>query len=309
MHNLPWMKKVLERALQSQSGFAQGNNECLRLVDREVADVAVDRYGPCLWVSWMRGQPPTQGDLSSVGEVTAKVGCSHWLVNGMVNRGKDPESAKRWQSPQFPSRWQALEDSLCFNLRADTGLSPGLFVDQRANRKLLRGRSRNAKVLNLFAYTCSFSLAAASGGASSVTSVDVSQNFLDWGKENFVSNGLPTQGHVFTKADAREYLALARKRGWTFNYIVLDPPSFSRSKGKPFTARKELVTMAKNCLDLLSPGGELLVSTNLSTWAPEDLRRELQETLRCQVRPAEPDPDITDPVNSAKSFWLSKSDS
>ena len=306
MHNPPWMKKVLDRATESQSGYAEGVDECLRLVDREVAEVVVDRYGTCLWVSWLRGHPPTEGDLSSIGELAARVGCGHWLVNGMVNRGKDPGSAQRRQSPQFPGRWQAREDSMCFNLRADTGLSPGLFTDQRANRKLLRRLSKDAKVLNLFAYSCSFSLAAALGGASAVTSVDVSRRFLDWGKENFASNGLPTQGHIFTKADARDYLALARKRGWLFNYIVLDPPSFSRSKGKPFKVRNELIPMARNCMDLLLPGGEALVSTNLAAWNLEDLRRELQEALGCQVRPGESGPDITDPANGGKSFWLKK---
>lgn len=339
MQDNRWFEKVLERAIGTKSQFISGKNECFRLVDRDVADVVADRYGPCLWVSWLRGQPPTENDLSSIRRLATKVGCGHWLVNGMVNRGKDPESTHRWKSPlslgpqdeghalggpgrgarnfepqngpgpQFPERWQAWEDSILFNLRADTGLSPGLFVDQRANRALLRRQSRDTKVLNLFAYTCSFSVAAALGGAAAVTSVDVSQRFLDWGKENFVSNGLSIQGHIFSKADARDYLTLARKRGWLFHFIILDPPSFSRSKGKPFTVKKELVPMAKSCMDLLVPGGELLVSTNLSTWPMEDLRHELKEALKCVIRPGECGPDITDKENSAKSFWLKKAGS
>ncbi len=309
MNDDQWMKKVFERAMGMNPGVTRGNGKCFRLVDRDVADVVVDRYGSCLWVSWLRNHPPTEGHLSSIGQLAEGVGCGHWLVNGMVNRGRNPGLARRWQSPQFPGRWQALEGSIAFNLRADTGLSPGLFIDQGANRKLLRRLSRNAKVLNLFAYTCSFSVAAALGGASVVTSVDVSQRFLDWGKENFASNGLSTQGHIFSRADAREYLALARKRGRFFNYIVLDPPSFSRSKGKPFRVREELVPMARNCFDLLVPGGEVLVCTNLSTWSLEDLRGELKEAIGCQVRPGECGPDITDKVNSAKTLWLKKSGS
>lgn len=334
MQDNQWIKKVLDRATATHKTFTDGANECFRLVDRDVAEVVVDRYGPCLWLSWMRPHPPTENDLSSIGQLAAKIGCDHWMVNGMVNRGKDPGLAQRWQSPlppgpqgerhalgvpgrgvrtfepqtgpgpQFPGRWQAREDSILFNLRADTGLSPGLFVDQRANRKLLRKHSRDAKVLNLFAYTCSFSVAAALGGASAVTSVDVSQRFLDWGKENFASNGLSTQGHIFSKADARDYLALARKRGWLFNTIILDPPSFSRSKGKPFTVRKELVPMARNCFDLLAPGGEVLVSTNLSAWSMEDLKSELKKAIKCQIRPGQCDSDITDKANAAKTLWL-----
>ncbi len=303
-----WMNKVFERTIATHKAFAGGNTECFRLVDRDGAEVVVDRYGPCLWVSWMRNHPPTESDLAAIGQLAVKVGCEHWLVNGMVNRGKDPGSAQRWQNSGFPGRWQAKEDNVLYNLRADTGMSPGLFVDQRANRKFLRQHTRNAKVLNLFAYTCSFSVAAALGEASAVTSVDVSQRFLDWGKENFASNGLPTEGHVFSKADARDYLALARKRGWSFDFIILDPPSFSRSKGKPFTVRKELVPMAKNCFDLLAPGGEVLVSTNLSTWSMGDLKGELKKTIGCQMRQGESDSDITDLENSAKTLWMKKSD-
>ena len=299
-------QKIQERALRTKTVFG-GSNDCYRLVDRDVAEVVVERYGPCLWVSWFREAAPTEGDLSWIGQLAQEAGCDHWLVNGMVDRGKDPGLEKRWQSPEFPGRWQSKENSITFNLRVDTGLSPGLFLDQRANRKLLRNLSRNTKVLNLFAYTCSFSVVAALGGATQVTSVDVSQPFLDWGKENFTSNGLPTEGHYFVKADTRDYLTLARKRGWLFNYIILDPPSFSRSKGNTFAVKKELVPMAKNCLDLLVPGGEVLVSTNLSTWSPDDLRSELKAGLRCQVRPGECEGDITDKVNSAKTFWLKRS--
>jgi 23S rRNA (cytosine1962-C5)-methyltransferase len=304
MNEKNWIQKALERAKESEA--RAGDTECYRLVDREEADLVVDRYGPCLWASWLRPQPPTEKDLSSIGELAVRAGCGHWLVNAMVNRGKDPGLAKRWQSPSFPARWQAREDGMNFQLRADTGLSPGLFLDQRANRRQLRRQSRGARVLNLFAYTCSFSVAAALGGASVVTSVDVSPRFLDWGKENFALNGLSPAGHLFTRADARDYLALARKRGWLFNTIVLDPPSFSRPKGKTFSVRKELIPMAKNCVDLLAPGGEVLVSTNLSTWPLEDLRRELRDATNCKPRPGERDSDITDDANSAKTLWLTK---
>lgn len=306
MSDEKWIQKALERAKERETLAGDGANECYRLVDRDTADVVVDRYGPCLWVSWLRPHPPTGGDLSALGKLAQRAGCGHWLVNAMVNRGKDPGLARRWQSPSFPGRWQAREGPLNFHLRADTGLSPGLFLDQRANRRRLLGQSSGARVLNLFAYTCSFSVAAAMGGASAVTSVDVSARFLDWGKENFALNGLSTTGHVFTRADARDYLALARKRGWLFNTIVLDPPSFSRSKGKPFSARSGLIPMAKNCVDLLVPGGEALVCTNLSTWPMEDLRRELKEATGCNPCPGESDSDITDGANAAKTFWLRK---
>ncbi len=306
MSNEKWMQKALERAAEREAREGDGNNECYRLVDRDVADIVVDRYGPCLWISWLSPYPPTRKELSFIEELAAKAGCEHWLVNDMVNRGRDPGLARRWQSPSFPDRWQAGEGTMNFHLRADTGLSPGLFLDQRANRRFLGSHSRDARVLNLFAYTCSFSVAAALGGASIVTSVDISPRFLDWGKENFAANGLSTTNHIFTRADARDYLALARKRGWLFNAIVLDPPSFSRSKGKPFSVRSELIPMARNCFGLLAPGGELLVCTNLSTWSMEDLRRELKEATNCLARPGERDSDITDEANSAKTLWFKK---
>jgi 23S rRNA (cytosine1962-C5)-methyltransferase len=309
MSNEKWMQKTLERAAGWEARVGDGNNECFRLVDRDVADIVVDRYGPCLWVSWLWPQPPTEDELSFIGQLASNAECDHWMVNGMVNRGKDPGLARRWQSPSFPDRWQAREEGMTFLLRADRGLSPGLFLDQRANRRYLGRHCRGARVLNLFAYTCSFSVAAALGGAAAVTSVDVSPGFLDWGKENFAANGLSTTGHIFTKADARDYLALARKRGWLFDTIILDPPSFSRSKGKTFSVRSELIPMALNCLDLLAPSGEVLVCTNLSTWPMEELRYELKEATDCKLRPGERDSDITDEVNAAKTLWVKKAGS
>lgn len=299
-------QKILDRAAQTQARAKEADTECYRLVDRDGLDLIVERYGPCLWVSWMRPQPPSEEDLAFIGKLATQSGCAHWLVNGMVNRGRDPGLSQRRQSPSFPAKWQAKEGPMTFHLRADKGLSPGLFLDQRVNRRHILQNSKGARVLNLFAYTCSFSVAAALGKASAVTSVDVSPGFLDWGKENFAANGLPTEGHFFTKADARDYLGLARKKGWVFDTIILDPPSFSRSKGKPFLARKELIPMAKNCVDLLAPGGEVLVSTNLSSWNKEDLRRELQAATKCELRPGGRDFDVTDEANSAKTLWLTK---
>lgn len=184
-----------------------------------------------------------------------------------------------WGVPSLP-QVLAQENGLSLLIRPYDGFSVGLFLDQRLNRKHFGECARpGGKVLNLFAYTCAFSVAAASRGAT-VTSVDVSSKYLTWGQENFKANGLDPQKHRFFGTDARLFLRGALKRGDTYSAIVLDPPSFARGKNnEPFSVRKDLVSVLKDCGSLLEPKGTLLVSTNLSAWSPLDLDRAIRNAL------------------------------
>jgi len=168
------------------------------------------------------------------------------------------------------------------------GLPVGLFLDQRDNRRRVRALAEGNAVLNLFAYTCSFSVAAAVGGAHTTTSVDLAAASLEWGKHNFAVNGIGLDNHTFIKSDALDYLRRACRQEKRFDLIVLDPPSFSRAKRpkRTFTIRSDLVSLVAGAIELLDPGGHLLVSTNsreLTTgWMVEQVRRAAQERT-CEV--------------------------
>jgi len=167
---------------------------------------------------------------------------------------------------------EVTEAGVRYRLDFAAGYSTGLFLDQRANRVRLE-LLKPKRVLNLFAYTCSFSVVAALAGANAL-SVDLARKALDWGRRNFQLNGLADSEHGFVAADVREYLPRLIRRGEKFDAIILDPPTFSRGgKGKVFQVGREMESLAEKAFRLLNPGGALLLSTNSRDLPPSHLDR------------------------------------
>ena len=309
--NIPgnWKDSAIQAATTTlrEMQIAGVNDECCRVVERHVAGFVAERYGPCLWVAWHRSSAPTPGDVAAVESLARAVGCNHWLIDEMLNRGDTPNATRRLASSAFPQRWTAKEADARYILRSDRGQAPGLFLDQRTNRREVAASSEDARVLNLFAYTCSFSVVAALGRASQTVNVDASGPFLDWGRDNFQLNALERPQDLFWKGDVRDFLKLARKRAERFDLIVLDPPTFSRSRKRPFNVRNELVPLAGQCLELLSPGGKMLVATNLSSWSRDDLAKMVAPMARGASIRSQPLPiGIAESEHTAKSCWVSK---
>jgi 23S rRNA (cytosine1962-C5)-methyltransferase/23S rRNA (guanine2445-N2)-methyltransferase / 23S rRNA (guanine2069-N7)-methyltransferase len=142
-------------------------------------------------------------------------------------------------------------------------LDTGLFLDHRPLRQFLLGNCSGKKVLNLFCYTASLSVAAAKGGAT-VTSIDMSRTYLDWGVENFALNDLDPKEHKFLQADVLKELPLMIEAGVKFDLILLDPPSFSNSKRMEddLDIERDHPLMVRDCMKLLAPHGVLYFSTN-----------------------------------------------
>jgi 23S rRNA G2069 N7-methylase RlmK/C1962 C5-methylase RlmI len=156
---------------------------------------------------------------------------------------------------------EVQERNLKFWVNLDDYLDTGLFLDHRPWRKILATASPRQRVLNLFSYTCSLSVAAASAGHF-VTSVDLSKTYLDWGQRNFILNNISTDLHRFFRQDAVKYLA-----GQTvdqYDLILLDPPSFSKSKRMQddLDIETDQSTLIDACMKRLKASGTLLFSTN-----------------------------------------------
>lgn len=166
------------------------------------------------------------------------------------------------------------ENGVRFLIRPFDGFSTGIFLDQRENRRVLSEDLSGATVLNLFAYTCGFSVCAARGGAAT-TSVDLSSRYLDWGKRNFAANAIPEAGHEFFAADAFQFLKGTRKRGRQFDLVILDPPSFSRDRdGGVFSVAKDAARLVESAASVLAPNGRLFFSTNLERWSQDVFLRQ-----------------------------------
>jgi 23S rRNA (cytosine1962-C5)-methyltransferase len=199
------------------------------------------------------------------------------------------------------------ESHLRFGIDFGTGYSPGLFLDQRENRRYVRHLAPK-RLLNCFAYTCSFSLCAACSGARTVN-VDLSKKYLARGRENFALNKLPTIDHRFMADDVRSVLPRLARRGENFDAIILDPPTFSRPpRGKSFQIQDDFKDLLIGALLLLERKGQVLVSTNCSTLsqpALEILARYCLKETRHEAtfyRPS-PLPDFP-PGTGATSIWI-----
>src|SRR5438270_4460152 len=205
------------------------------------------------------------------------------------------------------SRSVVMERGLRFEIDFSGGYSVGLFIDQRENRSFVR-KSAPKQMLNCFAYTCSFSLAAAVAGAKTV-SVDLSQKSLERGRENFALNNLPATGHQFIADDVFEVLPRVARKGEKFDLIVLDPPTFSRShRGKMFKAQSNFESLLGEALEVADDDARILLSTNcaaLNERALEAIARFcLKASRRAGTFHSEPRPRDFPRGNGASSIWL-----
>src|SRR5256712_6231470 len=157
----------------------------------------------------------------------------------------------------------ATERHLKFGIDFGTGYSPGLFLDQRENRRYVRHVAPR-RLLNCFAYTCSFSVCAACNGASTVN-IDLSKKSLARGRENFALNNLSTINHRFITDDVQSVLPRLSRRGEKFDAIILDPPTFSRAPGgKRFQVQHDFESLLISALAVAERDAHVLVATNCS---------------------------------------------
>ena len=153
-----------------------------------------------------------------------------------------------------------------FELNLSDYLDVGLFLDQRPNRRSLRERAQGKRVLNLFAYTGSFSVMARMGGAARTTTVDLSRTYLDWYQRNLELNGLALDdAHVSVQADCLQWLEDGPVDGESYDIVICDPPTFSNSKrmkSDSFSVERDHAYLLGQVARYVAPGGEVFFSTN-----------------------------------------------
>ena len=189
------------------------------------------------------------------------------------------------QTPRTPKRPAAIretgktgddfiitENGRKFWVNLDKYLDTGLFLDHRNTRKKVGETAAGKRFLNLFSYTGSFTVYAATGGAVSSETVDLSNTYLDWAKRNFELNGISPEQHQIVRADVFQYLQNAASEGKQFNLIVMDPPSFSNSKKMLdiLDIQRDHKKLIDGAMDLLASDGILYFSNNLRSFALDD---------------------------------------
>lgn len=149
-----------------------------------------------------------------------------------------------------------------FEVHLTAGVNVGLFGDMRAERMRLHAVAAGRRVLNLFAYTGTLSVAAATGGAAHVTSVDLSEGVLAWARDNAVLNDVAADRHRTVASDARRFVASAAAVGDMFDLALVDPPSFSTARDAGFAIDRDYGALIAEVCGLVVPGGLLWVASN-----------------------------------------------
>ncbi|GAA5481789.1 class I SAM-dependent rRNA methyltransferase [Haloferula sargassicola] len=216
------------------------------------------------------------------------------------------ESPAHFAGPMVEAPFLIHENGLLFEISFQSGYSQGIFLDQRDNRLALRQRLGSGKtLLNTFAYTGAFSVAAAAAGAITTT-LDLSQPYLDWARRNLEHNSFDPSEHFFCKGDTFHWLRRFAKQGRSFDAIVLDPPTFSRDKdGKVFRVETDYGQLAALAARCLAPGGVLLASTNCRQLSEPAFLRALRDAIPQAHRftAAPMPPDFTG-ESYLKSVWV-----
>lgn len=177
----------------------------------------------------------------------------------------------------IPETLTVQENGVNYIVRLDDGWMTGIFLDQRNVRNYIQTEIAPGKsLLNLFSYTGAFSVAAALGGAAETMSVDVAKRSLQLTAEQFQANGLEIgDQHKVRVMDVFNYLDYAKTHDLRFDIVVLDPPSFSRTKKHTFQANKDYRKLVASALAILNKGGYLVSSTNAANMTKEDFIKQI----------------------------------
>ena len=224
--------------------------------------------------SWLRSHAESMG----CGAAYHKI-----LARNIAPSTRDQVSPRLVFGQAAPEEFAVIENGIRYLLSFSEGYSAGLFLDQRENRRrwlagqcevattiFSAGSASPPEVLNAFAYTCGFSVCAAKAGAR-VTSLDLSRKYLDWGKRNFLENGIDPAKHDFIFGDVLDWFKHLAKKGRTFDAIILDPPTFSRSKESgAFRVEKDFPRLLTSALQILKSPGVIFASSNAAQWRAED---------------------------------------
>ena len=192
-------------------------------------------------------------------------------------KGLDYESAHVY-GQEAPKFFTVLENGVLYQVFMNDGLMTGIFLDQHEVRgSLVDGLAMGKSLLNMFSYTAAFSVAAAMGGASQTTSVDLAKRSRELSQAHFQANGLSTDNHRFIVMDVFEYFKYAKRKALTYDVIVLDPPSFARNKKQTFSVAKDYHKLISQSLEILNPGGIIIASTNAANVSRQKFTEQIDK--------------------------------
>lgn len=241
-----------------------------RIYDREIGryPLAIDYYAGRYLVHYFskdRDYPEPPDDLALETEQVLQdiFGTAPQSIfwHSRIRRTKWQQYEKIGASKEF---FTVQEYGVKFQVNLSDYLDTGLFLDHRETRRYVASVASGKRILNLFAYTCSFSVHAAAAGAIYTKSVDMSNTYTDWGRENFILNSIPLKSHPIIREDCLKFFDQEIRTGMKYELIIIDPPTISRSKkmDQMFDVQTDYIFLIEKALQLLASGGTIYFSTN-----------------------------------------------
>ncbi len=262
--------KLLKNKYSELRKWAQTNGiNSYRVYNKDIGDLpfSIDIYDKYLYIVHyeQKGVEALKGE--DIRTIVDKAGKTLYFQQDRIffqNRSKLSDGDQYLKNASKNVTTVIDEYGLNFKVNLSDYIDTGLFLDHRDTRAMVRENSSGKKVLNLFSYTGSFSVNAAAGGAVSTTTVDLSNVYLNWARENMELNHFNSPSHHYINSDVFKFLdkAISEKEKW--DIIVLDPPTFSNSRkmDKVLDIQRDHVELINKSLSLLNKGGFIVFSTN-----------------------------------------------
>ncbi|NQJ71402.1 class I SAM-dependent rRNA methyltransferase [Streptococcus suis] len=276
---------LFRKARQKRHYFYQSDlTTAFRLFNQDGDDfggLTVDLYDEYAVFSWYNTFIYSKKDMiiTAFQEVFPEVKGAYEKIRF---KGLDYESAFLY-GQEAPEKFTVLENGVAYQVFMNDGLMTGIFLDQHEVRgSLVDGLAAGKSLLNMFSYTAAFSIAAAIGGAVETTSVDLAKRSRELSKAHFKVNGIELDHHHFVVMDVFEYFKYAKRKGLTYDVIVLDPPSFARNKKQTFSVAKDYHKLISQSLEILNPNGVIIASTNAANVTVEKFRQQIEKGFGSQ---------------------------
>lgn len=261
-----WRRRRLKQGVSCYRLYDADLHEYNAAVDLyEEKDLVVSEYAPPKTIEPEKAQRRLQEMLGALSELL-EIDSNHIFLKQRARQ----KGNNQYQRLEISGERQVVrEGGLSFYVNFRDYLDSGIFLDHRLTRQMIRERARGIDFLNLFAYTGTATVYAAAGGAASTTTVDASNGYLDWARDNMKLNGFEGPAHRFVRDNCLNWIRFCR-RG--FDLIFLDPPTFSNSKtyGTAFKVLEDHAALIRSVMKLLNPGGLLIFSNNLNSFKMDD---------------------------------------
>ena len=278
--NQSFFETLFRRAKEKRSAYYQDDlTTAFRLFNQEgdgFGGLTVDLYGDYVVFSWYNSYIYQIRKVISEAfrQVFPEVLGTYEKIRF---KGLDYESAHVY-GQEAPDFFTVLENGVLYQVFMNDGLMTGIFLDQHEVRgSLVDGLAMGKSLLNMFSYTAAFSVAAVMGGASQTTSVDLAKRSRELSQAHFQANGISTDDHRFVVMDVFEYFKYAKRKGLTYDVIVLDPPSFARNKKQTFSVAKDYHKLISQSLEILNPGGIIIASTNAANVSRQKFTEQIDK--------------------------------